>query len=59
MLDKPVVDRGLDPTNLELEGLINRGILGDLSWQQERKSSQTPTATQTLLERSAQAEAAT
>lgn len=33
ILDENARDRGLDPTDLELHELINRGILGDLSRQ--------------------------
>lgn len=29
VLDEPVIDRGLDPAGIELDDLINRGILGD------------------------------
>jgi len=43
MLEERVVDRGLDPANIELDDLINRGILGELVGRQERKNSQTPT----------------
>lgn len=31
VLDEPVRDRGLDPADIELGELINRGILGDLN----------------------------
>jgi predicted DNA-binding transcriptional regulator YafY len=43
MLDEGVEDRGLDPADIDLPELINRGILGDLNPPISGQSSETPT----------------